>query len=53
MLARVLTDAVEGEAGVEWAASVTGNAVRELGLEAGREVWLAIKTYSCHLLDES
>ncbi|HSE99133.1 MAG TPA: molybdenum ABC transporter ATP-binding protein [Blastocatellia bacterium] len=37
--------------GVIWNVSVTRQAVAELGLATGRQVWLAIKTYSCHLLD--
>ena len=38
--------------GVTWNASVTRQAVKELDLSEGREVWLAVKTYSCYLLDE-
>jgi molybdate transport system ATP-binding protein len=38
--------------GVTWNASVTRQAVKELALSEGREVWIAIKTYSCYLLDE-
>ena len=37
--------------GVTWNASVTRQAVKELALSEGREVWLAIKTHSCYLLD--
>jgi molybdate transport system ATP-binding protein len=37
--------------GVEWAASVTRQSIRELGLDVGRPVWLAFKTYSVHVLD--
>ncbi|MCA1850421.1 MAG: ATP-binding cassette domain-containing protein [Acidobacteria bacterium] len=37
--------------GVGWVVSVTRQAARELRLSKGRDVWLAIKTYSCHLLD--
>jgi molybdopterin-binding protein len=37
--------------GVTWSASVTRQAVKELALSEGREVWLAIKTHSCYLLD--
>lgn len=43
---------VRVESGVEWTASVTRQSVAELQLEAGRNVWLAFKTYSCRLLDE-
>jgi molybdate transport system ATP-binding protein len=38
--------------GVGWSVSVTRQAVSDLALEAGKEVWLAIKTYSCYLLDD-
>lgn len=38
--------------GVVWAASVTRQSVGELDLRAGREVWLAFKTYSCRAFDE-
>lgn len=41
------------QAGVTWKASVTRQAVTELGLGEGREVWLAFKTHSCYLLDRS
>jgi molybdate transport system ATP-binding protein len=37
--------------GVVWRASVTREAVRELDLSVGSEVWLALKTHSCYLLD--
>jgi molybdate transport system ATP-binding protein len=37
--------------GIRWVVSVTRQAARELILSTEREVWLAIKTYSCHLLD--
>jgi molybdate transport system ATP-binding protein len=43
---------VEVRSGVNWSASLTRQAVLELGLAAGKRVWLAIKTHSCHLLDE-
>jgi molybdate transport system ATP-binding protein len=43
MLARVLS-------GVTWSASLTRQAVKELALSEGREVWIAIKTHSCYLL---
>ena len=42
---------VHVESGVTWAASVTRQSVREMGIEAGKRVWLAFKTYSCRLLD--
>jgi molybdate transport system ATP-binding protein len=38
--------------GVAWNASVTRQAVKELSLSEGGEVWLAIKTHSCYLLDK-
>jgi len=41
------------KAGVNWSTSVTRQAVRELGLAQGREVWLAFKTHSCYLLDQA
>ncbi|HEX7998619.1 MAG TPA: ATP-binding cassette domain-containing protein [Pyrinomonadaceae bacterium] len=39
------------ESGVSWAASVTRQAVAELGLARDRKIWMAIKTHSCYLLD--
>jgi molybdate transport system ATP-binding protein len=44
---------VSVQAGVTWNASVTRQAVKELGLSEGQEVWLAFKTHSCHLLDQT
>ena len=44
---------VSVEAGVTWSANVTRDAVRELGLNRGQEVWLAFKTHSCYLLDQN
>lgn len=38
--------------GVTWTTSVTRQAVRELRLSVGKEVWVAFKTYSCRTLDE-
>jgi molybdate transport system ATP-binding protein len=38
--------------GVLWRASLTRQAVVELGLHPGKEIWLAFKTHSCYLLDE-
>lgn len=37
--------------GVLWSVSVTRQSVEELRLSVGKEVWLAIKTHSCYLLD--
>jgi len=44
---------VSVRAGVTWNASVTRQAVKELGLSEGKEVWLAFKTHSCYLLDQT
>ena len=49
---RVNRTVVSVRAGVTWNASVTRQAVNELGLSEGREVWLAFKTHSCYLLDQ-
>jgi molybdate transport system ATP-binding protein len=43
---------VSVKSGVTWRASLTRQAVSELGLARGSEVWLAFKTHSCYLLDE-
>lgn len=50
---RVNRTVVSIHAGVTWNASVTRQAVRELGLSEGQEVWLAFKTHSCYLLDQT
>lgn len=42
---------VRVESGVCWSVSVTRQAVDELELSADKEVWLAIKSHSCHLLE--
>jgi molybdate transport system ATP-binding protein len=42
---------VRVKSGVTWAVSVTRQSVSELGLSPGQKIWLAIKTYSCYLLD--
>jgi molybdate transport system ATP-binding protein len=42
---------VEVQSGVSWSASLTRQAVLELGLDTGKSVWLAIKTHSFYLLD--
>ena len=44
---------VRVHAGVTWNASVTRQAVKELGLSKDQEVWLAFKTHSCYLLDQN
>ena len=38
------------DCGVRFRATITPQAQHELGLEAGRQVWLIIKTHSCYLL---
>jgi molybdate transport system ATP-binding protein len=43
---------VRVKSGVTWSVSVTRQAVNELQLSASQDVWLAIKTHSCYLLDE-
>jgi len=43
---------VSVQSGVLWRASLTRQAVQELELAEGREVWIAFKTHSCYLLDE-
>lgn len=40
------------QSGVLWSVNVTRQAVSELQLTVSQEVWLAIKTHSCLLLDE-
>ncbi|HKG22356.1 MAG TPA: TOBE domain-containing protein, partial [Blastocatellia bacterium] len=42
---------VSVESGVTWRASVTRQAASDLRLAPDQEVWLAFKTYSCHVLD--
>jgi molybdate transport system ATP-binding protein len=44
---------VSVQSGVIWNASVTRQAVKELSLSEGGEVWLAFKTHSCYLLDQN
>ena len=43
---------VRVRSGVEWSVLVTREAVGDLKISEGLEVWLAVKTHSCHLLDE-
>ena len=50
---RMNRSVVSVESGVSWNASVTPQAVRELGLSEGQEIWLAFKTHSCYLLDQA
>ena len=38
-------------AGVSFVVHLTPGAMRALELEAGRTVWLVLKTHSCHLVD--
>lgn len=42
---------VRVKSGVTWLVNLTRQAVKELGLLNGQEIWLAIKTHSCYLLD--
>jgi molybdopterin-binding protein len=46
---RVLVNVISG---VNWVVSVTREAALELGLAERQEVWIAFKTYSCHILDK-
>ncbi|HEY6293812.1 MAG TPA: molybdenum ABC transporter ATP-binding protein [Terriglobia bacterium] len=39
------------ESGVKFEAHLTPSASQELSLQTGQQVWLVIKTYSCHLVD--
>lgn len=39
------------ESGVTFEVHLTPDACEELRLQAGRQVWLVIKTYSCHLVE--
>jgi molybdate transport system ATP-binding protein len=41
---------LEIEAGTQIVAHVTPGAVRSLGLERGKQIWMVIKTHSCHLV---
>lgn len=38
------------DAGVRFEVHLTPSAIQSLGLEAGQQVWLIVKTYSCHLV---
>jgi molybdate transport system ATP-binding protein len=40
------------EAGVTFEVHLTSGACEELQLAAGQQLWLVIKTYSCHLVDQ-
>ncbi|HKS28351.1 MAG TPA: molybdenum ABC transporter ATP-binding protein [Pyrinomonadaceae bacterium] len=42
---------VKIQSGIAWTASVTRQAVKELGLAPGQKIWMAIKTHSCYLLE--
>lgn len=42
----------EGERGVVFTVYLTPGAKRALELDVNRAVWLVLKTYSCHVLDE-
>jgi molybdate transport system ATP-binding protein len=39
--------------GAYFESHLTPQAVEELGLQPGRQVWLVIKTYSCHVVERS
>jgi len=39
--------------GVSWSVKVTRQSILDLGIQIGQEVWLAIKTHACYLLDKS
>jgi molybdate transport system ATP-binding protein len=43
---------VRVKSGVTWTVSVTRQAVSELRLRPGQQIWMAIKTHSCYLLEE-
>jgi molybdate transport system ATP-binding protein len=45
-----VTVTVHVDCGVDMRVTVTPGARESLGLEVGKEVWLVIKTYSCHLV---
>lgn len=49
---RAAQSIVKVRSGVGWTASVTRQAVNELGLAPGQKIWMAIKTHSCYLLEE-
>jgi molybdate transport system ATP-binding protein len=38
------------DAGVRFEVHLTPNAIQALGLKAGQQVWVIVKTYSCHLV---
>lgn len=40
------------QSGVGWTASLTRQAIKELGLTPGQNIWIAIKTHSCYLLED-
>ena len=40
----------EVDCGVPFTVDITPSAVESLGLKVGQDVWLIVKTYSCHLL---
>lgn len=50
---RVNRTVVSVKSGVTWNASVTPQAVRELELSEGQDIWVAFKTHSCYLLDQA
>lgn len=40
------------KSGVTWTVSITPQSISELKLTPGQEIWMAIKTHSCYLLEE-
>jgi molybdate transport system ATP-binding protein len=44
------TAIAEVDAGIMFHVRLTRGTREDLGLEAGRKIWLLIKTYSCHLV---
>ena len=40
------------DCGMIFEVRLTTQAVEELGLEPGKQIWLIIKAYSCHILED-
>ena len=51
--ARDAMSSVRLDCGVKLEAHVTPGSCERMGLMAGREVWLVVKTHSCHLFKGS
>ena len=45
-----VTVIAEVECGAKFVVHLTPSARHSLGLEAGKQIWLVVKTYSCHIL---